>query len=41
MQSYSRDHLEVRTPTEEKISSIFGSKNNNNKTHYDTLTVKY
>ena len=27
MQIYARDHIEVRTPTEEKISSIFGSKN--------------
>jgi len=31
MQIYARDHIEVRTPTEEKMSSIFG-KNNNNKT---------
>ena len=30
MQIYARDHIEVRTLTEEKMSSIFGSKNNNN-----------
>ena len=42
MQIYARDHIEVRTPTEEKISSIFGLKNNNNKTlryiNYEVLT---
>ena len=32
MQSYARDHIEVHTLTEEKISFIFGSKNiNSNK----------
>ena len=32
MQIYARDHIEVRTLTEEKMSSISGSKNDNNKT---------
>ena len=39
MQIYARDHIEVRTLTEEKMSSIFGSKNNNKTLRYINCEV--